>query len=97
MTSIGLNLTGLGFLLLVLIGCCANAAPKTERAQLDAIARTCGFPASVLKLERGHLHIQPPAHAPYGKVECLLVATRKAGFHPPIAFVGTETFDPKAR
>jgi hypothetical protein len=88
---------GPGCVLLALIGSSAGAAPADSRAQLEGIARKCGLPPSVLRLERGELHIRPPAHTPYRKVDCLFVSTRKAGFHPPIAFVGAETFDPKAR
>jgi hypothetical protein len=75
----------------------ASADPAGRRTELDAIARQCGFPPSVLELKGGQLHMRPPANASYPKVHCLIVATRKAGFHTPMAFVVRETFDLKAR
>ena len=62
-----------------------------RRAQLDAIADTCGLPRSFFKLRSlDDLRFRPSLDTEYEAVDCALEQLRKADFPMQMGFVGSE-------
>ncbi len=82
----------------VLAGCATEPndfpALRAEReAKLLEISRSCGLPASTIKMVGiDELRIRPPSDAKYENVDCMLTALREAGIPMRMGFVGNEAF-----